>query len=98
MGPAELGGIEPRTDVVRELVRGECGTTDEGSEGPLRVREMRLGRDDVAVDGDGLGVALILGFSGAGMVGVVGSTDFDGPAGFGGDGAGAARGMVVVVV
>lgn len=98
VGPAEFGGIEPRTDVVRELVRGECGTADDGSDGPLRVREIRLGRDDVAVDGEGLGVAFTFGFSGAGIVGVTGSTVFDGSAGFGGDGAAAARGTVIVVV
>ena len=83
---------------MRELVRGECGMADDGSDGPLRVRDILLGRDEVAVDGDGLGVAFVFGFPGAAMVGVLGSVDSEGWTDFGGEGAGAARGMVVVMV
>ena len=98
VGPAEFGGMEPRTEVVREPLRGEFGPAADGSDGPLRVRDIRRGREDVAVEGDGLCAALVFGFSGAAIVGVAGSIESDGKADFGGDGAEAARGMVVVVV
>ena len=94
--------MEPRTEVVRELVRGDCGTVEEaaGSEGPRRVREMRRGREEVAVAvvGEGLWEEFSLGFSGAAMVGVVGEVESEGRVDFGGEGAGAARGIVVVIV
>ena len=92
---AEGGPVEARRERGREGGRaGEGG----GSAGPLRVREMRRGREEVAV---AVGVSGCFGVdvlgAGAGMRGVVGVGGLD-LGGLEGEGAGAARGTVVVVV
>lgn len=80
---------------MRVAVRGEAWSGSEGgSAGPFRVSDTRRGRDDVAVS---LGV-VTFGFSGAAMTGVAGVAGVDFRDGLFGDGAGAARGMMVVLV
>ncbi len=94
---------EARREVVRVAVRGEegwGGSWGGGSAGPFKVKETRRGRDEVAVEvAVVLGVVTALGFSGAGMTGVAGVAGLDlRVVDLGGDGAGAARGTVVVIV
>lgn len=92
--------MEARREAARELVRGDgCVGESSGSAGPFNVKEIRRGRDDVAV-AIPLGIAVLgLGFSGAAInTGVAGVADFDLLDGFTGEGAGAARGTLVVTV
>ena len=89
----------------RVTVRGEARTSSGGgSAGPFNVKEIRRGREDVAV-ARSLGVVTAFGFSGAAMMGVAGATGVAGVErreGLDGDGdgagAGAASGTVVVTV
>lgn len=97
---AGVGPTEPRRVTVRVAVRGDPRTgSGGGSAGPFKVKETRRGREEVAVE---VAAAMVLevtalGFSGAAITGVAGAgVDFR--IGFGGDGAGGARGIVDVTV
>lgn len=79
-------------------VRGEDKTgSGGGSAGPFKVKDIRRGREDVAV-ALSLGVVTALGFSGAAIRGVAGVAGVERRDGLVGDGAGAASGTVVVTV